>query len=721
MKIGVKQRDITDCGAACLASIAAFYKMSIPVARIRQLACTDKKGTNILGLIEAASKLGFLAKGVRGEWESLFKIPKPAIAHVVVKKILHHYVVITGTSERFIEIMDPADGEIHKVPHEKFKSEWTGVLVLITPGEKFEIKNDKISTSNRFFQLIRPNRSVIIQSLTGALLFSFLGLGMSVYVGRLVDNVLPGGNLRLLNLLGLVMVMIILLRLILSYFQTLFVMKTGQKIDATLILGYYQHLLKLPQSFFDNMRTGEIISRIGDAVKIRVFINEVSINLIINIFILIVSFILMFSFYIKLALLMLAVIPFYVVIYLITNKLNKKVQRKIMERAADLEAQLVESLNAAGTIKRFCLEDYSNLKTETRFVSLLEIIYKSGLNGIFTSTGTSLVSQVFSLLILWIGAGYAINNQITAGELLTFYSVVGYFTGPVTGIIGFNRTLQDAKIAADRLFEIFDLEFDREDSRVELKPEMIENIRFENVKFRYGTRTQVFESLNLEINKGEITAVVGESGSGKTTLISLIQNLYPLQAGNIRIGQFDICHFTGRSLRGLISVVPQKIDLFAGNVTENIAVGDLNPDMEKILKICSMLGMTRFIEDLPHGLNTWLGENGASLSGGQKQRIAIARVFYRDPEVLILDEATSSLDSVSEEFVKNAVSLMKSQGKTAIIIAHRLSTVSIADKIIVLEKGKVIEEGSYGNLLSENSHFRRMWQHQSVELPQITN
>jgi ATP-binding cassette, subfamily C, bacteriocin exporter len=717
MQIRVKQRDITDCGAACLASVAAHFKMSIPVARIRQMAGTDKKGTNILGLIEAAGKMGFLAKGVRGEWESLFKIPKPAIAHVIVKKILQHYVVVLKTSEKYIEIMDPGDGEIHRISHDEFKEEWTGVLVLITPGEKFQIRNEKISTSTRFFQLIRPSSGVLIQSLIGALIFSVLGLGMSVYVGKLVDNVLPGANLNLLNLLGLAMIIIILLRLVLSFFQTLFVMKTGQKIDATLILGYYQHLLRLPQTFFDNMRTGEIISRIGDAVKIRVFINDVSISLIINIFILIVSFALMFSFYSKLALIMLVVIPFYAIIYYITNRLNRKVQRKVMKRAADLEAQLVESLNAAGTIKRFCLEDYSNLRTETRFIGLLEIIYKSGLNGIFSSTGTGLVSQVFSLIILWVGAGFAIHNQITAGELLSFYSIVGYFTGPVTGIIGFNRTLQDARIAADRLFEIFDLETDEGASKVELKPEMLSDIHFENVKFRYGTRTDVFDSLNLSIKKGEITAIVGESGSGKTTLISLLHNLYPLQSGSIRIGQYDIRHFTNQSLRQLFAVVPQKIDLFAGNVTENIAIGDLYPDMERIIHICNILGMIRFVEQLPHGFNTYLGENGASLSGGQKQRVAIARALYRDPEVLILDEATSSLDSVAEEFVKSTVGLMKSKGKTAIIIAHRLSTICLADKIIVLDKG-MVQEGTFTELISVDGPFKNMWTHQNIDMPQ---
>lgn len=715
MSIKVKQRDITDCGAACLASIAAYYKLKVPVSRIRQYAGTDKKGTNILGLVEAAGKLGFLAKGVRGEWISIFKIPKPSIAHIIVNKTLHHFVVILKTTEKYIEIMDPGDGDIHQLSHEDFKNQWTGVLVLLTPGERFEVKNEDSSIQSRFWKLVKPSSDILIQALAGALVFSVLGLAMSIYVGKLVDNVLPGGNISLLNLLGITMIVIILMRLILSYFQSVYILKTGQKIDATLILGYYQHLLKLPQTFFDNMRTGEIISRIGDAVKIRTFVNELTINLILNIFILIVSFSLMFTFYWKLALIMLFVIPLYVIIYLVYNTLNKKVQRKVMERAADLESQLVESLSSAGTIKQFGLEDFSNLKTEIRFVALLEKIYKSGLNGIFSSNSTSLLSQVITVLVLWIGAGYAIKSQITPGELLSFYSLVGYFTAPITSIIGFNRTFQDARIAADRLFEIFDLEIEDESNKVELKPDMIGDIQFDKVKFRYGTRVDVFEALEFTIKKGDITAITGESGSGKTTLVSLLQNLYPLQSGRIKVGNYDIRNVTNRSLRRMISVVPQKIDLFSGNVMDNIAVGDLNPDISKVIEICEKLGMTKFIEQLPQGYNTFIGENGTALSGGQQQRIAIARALYRAPEILILDEATSSLDAISEAFVQNTMKVFKGENKTVIVIAHRLSTISLAQRVIVLEKGTIVQDGSFDLLSKTEGPFKKIWKHQSLE------
>ncbi len=715
MPVKVKQRDITDCGAACLASVASHYKLQIPVARIRQLAGTDKKGTNILGLVEASKKIGFLAKGVRGEFESLFKIPKPAIAHVVLENGLHHFVVITGTSSKQITVMDPADGNLHNITHEAFRKQWSGVLVLLVPGEEFCAANEKIPVTLRFWQLLRPNKGVLLQALAGAILFSVLGLSTAIFVGKLVDNVIPSGNANLLNLLGLAMIVIIMIRVLLSTFQWLFVLKTGQKIDAGLILGYYRHLIRLPQTFFDNMRTGEIISRIGDAVKIRTFINDVSINLIVSFLILIVSFALMFSYYWKLALVVLLVIPFYAVIYVVYDRLNRKVQRKVMERAADLESQLVESLSSVATIKKFALEEVASLKTEMKFIDLLGTAYKSGLNNIFSSASSGFITQLFTLIVLWVGAGFVLSNSITPGELLSFYAVIGYFTAPVSDIIGFNRNLQDALIAADRLFEIFDLESEEKEGLISLNAEMTGDIEFRDVSFRYGTRVDVFDSLNLVIPAGKITAITGESGSGKTTLASLIQNIYQITSGKVYLGEHDIRRFNTNSLRRIISVVPQKIDLFTGTVIDNIALDDFSADTERILDICNKLGMTDFIDQLPGGFNTFLGENGVSLSGGQKQRIAIARALYRDPEILILDEATSSLDSVAESYVKKTLELFRESGKTAIVIAHRLSTISMADKVIVLDQGKVLQEGEFNELINSGGPFRSMWGKQVPE------
>ncbi|GAB4055077.1 peptidase domain-containing ABC transporter [Spirosoma litoris] len=681
----------------------------MPIARIRQMASTDQKGTNVLGMIEAATRLGFQAKGVRGTFESLSKIPKPAIAHVIIKEVLHHFVVIYDITDKHIVVMDPGPGKLVKHTHEEFKKIWTGVLILLLPNEQFETGNEKISATQRFWQLIQPHRSVMIQALFGALIYTILGLSTSIYVQKIVDNVIVEGNQNLLNLLSITMILILVLQLFIGSLKSMFALKTGQQIDARLILGYYKHLMKLPQQFFDTMRVGEIISRINDAVKIRAFINDAATSLVVNAFIVLFSFGMMFTYDWKLAMIMLAVIPFYAGIYVIVNKLNKKYQRTLMEDAAELESQLVESLNAMGTIKRFGLESFANIKTETRFVKLLKTIFTSARNSVWSGNATEIVSRLFTIILLWVGAGFVIDNQITPGELLSFYALIGYFTGPASQLIGANKTVQDALIAADRLFEIMDLERESTENKIELQSDMIGDIRFTDVSFRYGSRTQVFDSLSITVPKGKITAVVGESGSGKSTMLSLLQNLYPLQSGSIHIGDYDIKHISNESLRGRVSVVPQKIDLFAGNVIDNIAVGEYQPDMQRIVAICQRLGITEFIEKLPNGFHTYLGENGASLSGGQKQRIAIARALYQNPDILILDEATSSLDSVSEKCVQETIQHLREHNKTVILIAHRLSTVMNADKIIVIEQGKLIEEGSHFELLARGNAYYKLW------------
>ncbi|WP_421804790.1 peptidase domain-containing ABC transporter [Flagellimonas sp.] len=711
-KVTIKQHDITDCGAACLASVAAHYNFQIPISRIRQYAGTDKKGTNVYGLIKAAEKLGFEAKGVRGDFDSLFKIPKPAIAHVIVREQLHHYVVIYEVTKSHIKVMDPGSGKLEKRTHEEFKKEWTGVLVLLLPSESFTRGNEKVSIFKRFWFLLKPHRGVLIQAFIGALVYTLLGFSTSIYIQKITDHVLVDGNSQLLNLLSVIMIILLVVQLAIGYYKDTFLLKTGQQIDARLILGYYKHLLKLPQQFFDTMRVGEIISRINDALKIRNFINGVSLNLTVNILIVIFSFALMFTYYWKLALIMLIIIPVYTLIYWIVNKLNKKVERRVMENAADLESQLVESLNSVGTIKRFGLEDFANIKTETRFITLLRTGYTSALNTIFSQTSSKAISQIFTIVLLWAGSGFVIERQISPGELLSFYAIIGYFTGPLSSLIGANKEIQNALIAADRLFEIMDLEREENDKTIVFSRNKVDDITFSEVNFQYGTRVEVFKNLNLTIQKGTITAFVGESGSGKSTLVSLLQNIYPINKGKIRIGDIDINHIENQSLRNLISVVPQKIDLFAGNVIENIAVGELQPDFEKIYKICKDIGILDFIDSLPNDFNTYLGENGASLSGGQKQRIAIARALYKDPEILVLDEATSSLDSSSENYVQKTIGDLRSKGKTVIIIAHRLSTVVNADKIVVLDKGQVLEEGSHYQLYDQKGAYFKLWQQQ---------
>ena len=711
-RINIKQHDITDCGAACLASISSYYKLQMPLSKIRQLIGTNKEGTNILGMLEGAQKLGFDAKGVKADIASLYEIPKPAIAHIVIDGRLQHFVVIYKVSQKHVRIMDPGTGKSTNITIDRFKEQWTGVLVILLPNDSFEPRNEKVSQFLRFWYLLKPHKFILIQSLIGSMFYTILGFSTSIYIQKITDHVLLNESYKLLNIMSLSMVFLLVIQIILSVFKDVFLIRTGQEIDARLILGYYRHLLKLPQKFFDTMRVGEILSRINDAVKIRLFINNTSLTLMVNFFIIIFSFLLMFTYYWKLGLLMIGIIPIYLLIFFITNRLNKKTERSIMESSADLESQLVESLNAISTIKLFGLESVMQTKTELKFVKLLKNGYKSSLNQVFSQSSTQGISSLFTILLLWIGSYYVIARELSPGELFSFYAIIGYFTGPVSGLISSNKTIQNALIAADRLFEVLDLETETSNNCYSFHKTNIEHISFKNVWFNYGNRAIVFSDLNLHFKKGEVTAIVGESGSGKSTLIHLIQGLYILNKGSILINEQDIKYISKSSLRKIISVVPQKIHLFDGNILENIAVGELKADMEKVLHICKSLQMIEFIEALPHGFHTYIGENGATLSGGQIQRIAIARALYQDPEVLILDEATSSLDSHSDYALQKSIKDLKHQDKIIILISHRLLNLSLADKIMVLDKGKLVQEGHHDQLIHQKGVYQNLWNKQ---------
>lgn len=710
----VKQHDIRDCGAACLSSIGSYFGIHLPIAKIRQLAHTDKRGTNLLGLIEGAEKMGLIAKGVRAPLEALSEIPTPTIAHVILEGQLQHFVVIYKVEKDTIHVMDPGEGKMKTYSVEDFAKIWSGVLVLVEKAENFVSKNEKTSNFQRFIELIAPHKVVLSQALFGAIVFTLLGLCMSIYIQKITDYVLVDGNSNLLNLLSVIMIVVILLQAYIGSKKSIFVMKTGQLIDARLILGYYKHLLRLPQRFFDTMQIGEITSRINDAVKIRAFINDVAIDMVVNIFIVIFSFSLMFIYNWKLAVIMLIIIPLYALIYFLINRYNKKVERRLMENSAELQTQLVESITHVRTIKEFSLEDFSDGKTENKFIKLLFTIYKSGLNSVFAETSTQFLASIFTVVLMWSGASFVLKGDITPGELFSFYALIGYFTSPVASLIGMNKTVQNAMIASDRLFEIMDLEREKTENKITLNRENFTDIVFENVSFRYGTRLDVFENFNAKIKANTITAIVGESGSGKTTLFALLQNLYPITEGQVTIGDYDVRNIDVQSLRSFVGIVPQQVNLFSGNIIENIALGDPFPNMQRIHDISKELGITDFVEKLPYGFETQVGENGATLSGGQKQRIAIARALYKDPQLLLLDEATSALDTASEHIVKQTIEKFKQKGRTVLVIAHRLSTIAHADTILVMEKGLLVEEGTHQELLQKQGLYHSLWNKQSI-------
>ena len=709
----VRQRDASDCGAACLVSIAGWYRLHLPIARVRQLTHTDRGGTTALGLIEGATRLGFQAKGVRATAKALDALPLPAIAHVV-RGSLKHWVVVVRVDANRVEIMDPADGVRRRGRRDSFEREWSGAMVLLAPARRFVAGDQRISALRRLAVLVAPHRGILSMALLGAAVHTALGLTTTVYVQQLVDHVLVDGNRNLLNLLSIALLIMIAAQALIGGMKGLLVLHTGQRIDASLILGYYQHLLSLPQRFFDTMRIGEITSRIGDAVRIRALVNDMAVELVMSTLVIALSLALLFVYSATLGLVVVGLIPAYAGIWAVANARNRRGSRALMERTAELQSQLVESISMIGTIKRFGLEADMELRTETRFVRLLRAVYQSARTALMAGTATGALSRLAVLAVLWMGSLLVIDRRLTPGELMSSYALLGYLTGPVLTLITANRTIQDALIAADRLFEIMDLERDRITARATIDAAIGGDIDFEHVTFRYGARAPALRDVTVRFRRGAITAIVGESGSGKSSIAALIQRVYVADEGRVCLGGIDVRHLSRESLRALVCTVPQRIDLIAGSVLENIALGDSEPDVRRVVDATRAAGIDEMVEHLPAGLDTELGENGATLSGGERQRLAIARALYRDAEILILDEATSSLDAPSVLSVRRMTEDRRARGCTVIVIAHNLDLVHDADHIIVMRGGMVAEEGSHADLVGRRGVYQSLWESRTL-------
>lgn len=705
----VKQRDVTDCGAACLVSVAASYGVQFSVSKVRQTAGTDKRGTSMLGMVEAATKMGFQAKAVRAGVEVVRQIPLPCIAHVLLENGLQHFVVLYRIKGEHLVYMDPGTGTLVKSRQSAFIKIWTGVLLLLEPSGSISLSNHTISTHKRLYDLLAANRSLLLQGFIGALVYTLLGLSLSIYIQKLVDTILLDGDLGLLNLASIMMIFLLCIQQYTGTFKTILGLQVGQRLDATLITHYLRHLLKLPQFFFDTMRTGEVLSRINDAVMIRNFVSDTVMQIIVNLLILVCSFLLMFFYSVKLALMMLVLLPVYGVLYFLSHKINRYWQRKLMEKGAAMETELVGTLQASTTIKRFGLEEVMMEKNESGLIALLRTVYDTGIRNIALSSVAEFVTRLFTLLILWVGSILVIEKTLTPGTLLSFYSIIGYFTGPVLVLIGSTKSFQEAMIAADRLFEI--MELDPEEAlqignhQPAYKPG---DIIFDQVGFRYGTRQTIFHELSFKIAKGSCIGIAGESGSGKSTLLHLLLRLYPLQHGHIYIGDTDIEELHLVELREKIAVVPQETDILSGTILENICLNKLI-DIATVKQLCQQVGLDDFIRSLPDGYHTMLNEQGSGLSGGQKQKIGIVRALYRQPSILLLDEATASLDTISEAAVQNCLTYYKEKGITIIIVAHRLSTLQFCDEVLVLKNGEIIERGTHQWMINQTGYYAAMW------------
>lgn len=714
----ILQNDETDCGPACLAAIFKKYNLKVSIAKIRDIAGTDRQGTSAYGLVKVIEHFGFQQKVVEADKSVLTpKIPLPAIAHVVIDNSLLHYVVITKIKDDTVVVSDPAKG-IVKYKKEDFLKIWTKILILIAPTNNSQKGNKKQSTLISFFRLLISQKWLLLKIFILSMILTSLGIITSFYYQVIMDNVVPSLSIQTLNYVSVITLCLFLVQIGINFLRGILIVKLEQRIDIPIMLGYYNHALILPMKFYSMRDTGEIISRFNDASSIRDIVSDASLTIMMDTIMAVVGAVVLFNCNRLLFLISVVVLILYGIIVFIYNKPIKKINRKIMEMNSKVTSQFVETINGIETIKVFNQEKNEETKTDKLYKKFLKKIFNGGILSLSQQTVTMFVAVVGELVILWVGTACVIKGNLTLGELITFNALLGYFINPIKNLINLQPSIQTAVVAADRLGEILDIapeyndEQDQSDNKIRFS-----KVSISNLDFRYGTRDLVLRHINLEIHRGEKIAFVGESGSGKTTLAKLLVRLYEQEKGSIKLDSSDIREFSISQIRNNISYISQNTFLFSGTIKENLLFGNSDATDYDISQVCKMCELEEYINSLPLKLNTRIEENGKNLSGGQKQRLAIARALLNNPEILIMDEATSNLDYITEKSIEKTINTFLGN-MTTIIIAHRLSTIKDCDKIFVFRNGEIVETGNHKDLLNQKGYYYQLWNGQDTNITQ---
>ncbi len=723
----IKQHDITDCGAACLATICKQNGYKIGITRIREVAGTDKQGTNVYGVIKAAEQLGFSTKGVKGNKDAFFsEFPLPCIAHVIVDGNLLHYVVIHKITKKHVIIADPGLGIVKLKPKEFFgevhdegkppKYQWSGVLILLVKNETFKKGDETKGLFSRFFHLLLPQKKLLLHIFVASLVYTILGITGAFYFKELIDSILSDGLRKTLMTLSIGVILLNIFKVILNAFRSHLLLYLSQKLDIALLLGYYHHVIELPMNFFGTRKVGEIISRFNDAGKVRDAISGATLTIMIDTIMAVAGAIILYLQNAKLFGITIIIVILYGIIVVCFHKWYEKFNRKQMEDNAQLTSYMVESLNGIQTVKAYNAERKVNRETEIKFVRLLRSIFDLTWVSNLQSSLKIFIESIGGIVILWAGGVSVINGEMTIGSLITFNSLLTYFLDPVKNLINLQPQMQTAVVAADRLGEILDLETEKTNAEYrKLSPASLAgDIEIKNLNFRYGTRKLVLEDINLKIEKGQKIAFVGESGSGKTTLSKLLLHLYAPESGDILINENNIEDIRLETLRERIAYIPQETFLFSGSIFENLTLGLDDATMDDIIEASKMAQAHDFINELPLRYETRMEENGTNLSGGQRQRLAIARAMLKKPDILIFDEATSNLDAITERALDRTIHEF-AKNMTTIFIAHRLSTIKNSDRIYVMDKGKIVEYGTHRELIALGGKYAYLVKQQSLE------
>jgi ATP-binding cassette subfamily B protein len=719
-----KQLDQMDCGPTCLRMIASHYGRNYTLQRLREISGINRQGVSMLGISEAAEKIGFRTTGVRFGIKQLEEIDLPCIIHWKQ----NHFVVlykICGSSKKVYYISDPARGLI-QYNETQFLKNWLstqnngrseGIALTISPSPDFYRQaGDPEKGLNLTYMLgyLFKYKQLIIQL--------FVGLG----VGSLLQLILPfltqsvvdiGINTRNLNFVYIVLVaqtMLFLGRMSVDFIRSWILLHMTSRINISILADFLIKLMKLPMNFFETKMTGDIMQRMSDQGRIQSFLTGSSLSTIFSLFNLVVfSFVLAYyNINIFVIFLVSSVIySFWVIFFL---KKRRELDFKRFDISSENQSNIVQLIGGMQEIKLNNCEQQKRWEWERIQARLFKFSMKSLALGQYQQFGTFFINEGKNILITFMVAKSVIEGQLTLGAMMAIQYIVGQLNSPIEQLLGFLQSFQDAKISLERLNEIHELEEEEpvEKSFLNELP-LNKSISIQNILFTYpgAGNEPVLQGITLQIPEGKTTAIVGMSGSGKTTILKLLLRFYEPQKGEIKIGNTNMQQIGYRYWRGKCGVVMQDGFIFSDTIARNIAVGDEYPDMTKLLHAIKVANISEFIEELPLGLNTKIGAAGNGISQGQRQRMLIARAVYKDPEYIFFDEATNALDANNEKVIMENLEIFF-KGRTVVVVAHRLSTVKNADNIIVLDKGVIIEEGTHQELVNSNGEYYQLVKNQ---------
>jgi ABC-type bacteriocin/lantibiotic exporter with double-glycine peptidase domain/CRP-like cAMP-binding protein len=698
----VYQLDEADCGAACLAMICRAFGRPVPISRIRDIAGTSTSGTTLSGITRAAESLGLAARSMRISPSRLDQLPTPAIVHWQG----NHWVVAYRVERGHVRIADPARG-LRRVRRGDFLQHWSGFASLLAYTPAFEQTPTERGSAAWLRPFLRPHRRLLVGAVVLALVAACLELLLPILTQRVIDDVVPKGQVDQLWPIVAVIVAVMLCLTAATGLQRYLLSKVAVRFDIATLDFLTGRLLDLPMRYFSARRTGDLERRLAGARNVRQFVVDSGVQILTAVTQLAAAIVLMIIYSPLLATIYIAIAPAYAWLMWFSARRLRPVYDNLEDSYGRYAAGQVDAIRGIETVKALAAEQQLRDLMLGRFRALSERVFRSQFLVLAYDGALQLVSFATVALFLVVGTIQVIHGTLTLGEFVAFNAIVALTIAPLMGVLMLWDHYQIVRVLLGRLDDVLDQEPEQgaDHSHLSQVETLGGAVELQNVSFGYGEMlTPILSGINLRLRPGETVAVVGRSGSGKTTLIKLLAGLLEPTSGAITYDGQDMRTLDYRSLRRRLGYVLQDTYLFDDTIAGNIAFGDPQPDPQQLDRAARAAAALEFIQRLPLGYQTRVGESGMRLSGGQQQRIAIARALYHQPPILLLDEATSALDTESERAVKRSLDELL-VGRTSVIIAHRLSTVRDADRIIVLDNGRIVEQGTHAELLERDGLY----------------